>query len=192
VVSILSLTVLPWVAAGGSTQSLYELWDKVSSGGAHSFSDWYVILFSYPLPILGILLAFAAVLESVAMKIVWAGLMLLGVGYLLLRYGLGPVTGVFGADTAAGFGTGEIVVAVVAVAAVVLVVFTLKTAVSMFRRVAGLVLMGLSGVHIFAVMDLVKAADISDLDLGAFGPSLGYLLIGVAALVGPRRLIPGL
>ncbi|CRK55121.1 hypothetical protein [Alloactinosynnema sp. L-07] len=186
-VQILCLTVLPWVSAGNDPRSLFDLWDQLSKS-ANGFGDWYVVIFSYPLMILGILLAFAAVLESVAMKVVWAGLMLLGLGYLLLRYGFGPLTGSFGEHD---FGTKEIVLAGVAVAAVVLVVFVLKTAVTMFRRVAGLVLIALSGVHIYAVMDLVKAADLSELNIGAFGPSLGYLLIGVAALIGPRRFVPG-
>lgn len=188
-VQLLCLTVLPWVSQGNDPRSLFDLWETLSNGGANSFGDWYVVLFTYPLMILGVLLSFAAVLESVAMKVVWAGLMLLGMGYLLLRYGLGPLTGSFGEHE---FGTMEIVVALVAVAGVVLVVFVLKTAVSMFRRVAGLVLIGLSGVHVFAVMDLQKAADLSDLSVGAFGPTLGYLLVGVAALIGPRRLVSGL
>ncbi|SDI72748.1 hypothetical protein SAMN05192558_11786 [Actinokineospora alba] len=188
-VQLLCLTVLPWASQGNDPRSLFDLWETLSNGGANSFGDWYVLLFTYPLMILGVLLSFAAVLESVAMKVVWAGLMLLGMGYLLLRYGLGPLTGSFGEHE---FGTMEIVVALVAVAGVVLVVFVLKTAVSMFRRVAGLVLIGLSGVHVFAVMDLQKASDLSDLSVGAFGPTLGYLLVGVAALIGPRRLVSGL
>ncbi|MBC6447920.1 hypothetical protein [Actinokineospora xionganensis] len=188
-VQLLCLTVLPWISQGNDPRSLFELWEALSNGGANSFGDWYVLLFTYPLMILGVLLSFAAVLESVAMKVVWAGLMLLGMGYLLLRYGLGPLTGSFGEQK---FGTMEIVVALVAVAGVVLVVFVLKTAVSMFRRVAGLVLIGLSGVHVFAVMDLQKASDLSDLSVGAFGPTLGYLLVGVAALIGPRRLVSGI
>lgn len=188
-VQLLCLTVLPWASQGNDPRSLFDLWETLSNGGANSFGDWYVVLFTYPLMILGVLLSFAAVLESVAMKVVWAGLMLLGMGYLLLRYGLGPLTGSFGEHD---FGTMEIVVALVAVAGVVLVVFVLKTAVSMFRRVAGLVLIGLSGVHVFAVMDLQKASELSDLSVGAFGPTLGYLLVGVAALIGPRRLVSGL
>lgn len=188
-VQLLCLTVLPWASQGNDPRSLFELWETLSNGGANSFGDWYVVLFTYPLMILGVLLSFAAVLESVAMKVVWAGLMLLGMGYLLLRYGFGPLTGSFGEHE---FGTMEIVVALVAVAGVVLVVFVLKTAVSMFRRVAGLVLIGLSGVHVFAVMDLQKASELSDLSVGAFGPTLGYLLVGVAALIGPRRLVSGL
>lgn len=188
-VMLLCLTVVPWVSQGNDPRSLFDLWETLSNGGANSFGDWYVVLFTYPLMILGVLLSFAAVLESVAMKVVWAGLMLLGMGYLLLRYGLGPLTGSFGEHE---FGTKEIVVALVAVVGVVLVVFVLKTAVSMFRRVAGLVLIGLSGVHVFAIMDLQKASDLSDLSTGAFGPTLGYLLVGVAALIGPRRLVPGL
>ncbi|HVK25870.1 MAG TPA: hypothetical protein VM677_31315, partial [Actinokineospora sp.] len=187
-VQILCLTVLPWASAGNDPRSLFTLWDQLSKGEIDSFGDLYVVFLSYPLIILGILLAFAAVLESVAMKVVWGGLMLIGLGYLLLRYGFGPLTGTFGEHS---LGTKEIAIAVAALAAVVLVVFVLKTAVTMFRRVAGLILISMSGVHIYGVMDLVKAVDLSKLDIGAFGPSLGYLLIGVAALIGPRRFVPG-
>ncbi|WP_436494972.1 hypothetical protein [Actinokineospora sp. HUAS TT18] len=187
-VQILCLTVLPWASAGNDPRSLFELWDTLSKGGVNSFGDLYVVFLSYPLIILGILLAFAAVLESVAMKVVWGGLMLIGLGYLLLRFGFGPLTGTFGEND---FGTREIVLAVAALAAVVLVVFVLKSAVTMFRRIAGLILIALSGVHIYGVMDLVKGIDLSDLSVGAFGPSVGYLLIGVAALIGPRRFVPG-
>ena len=40
------------------------------------------------------------------------------------------------------------------------------------------------------VLDLANGfdlGDLGDLSAGAFGPTAGYLLIGVAALVGPRR-----
>ncbi|MGQ0838586.1 hypothetical protein [Actinokineospora sp.] len=186
-VQVASLTVLPWLTAtGGDTESLIGLWRRLSDGGATSFGDWYVLIGSYPLVILGILLSFAAVLESVAMKVVWAGLMFLGLGYLVLRYGLGPLTGAFGVDK--GFDTTELVVAVAAVAVAVLMIFVLKTAVTMFRRVAALILLAFGGLHLSAVMDLADGAGVS---LGAYGPAVGYLLTGVAALVGPRRLIPG-
>jgi hypothetical protein len=61
----------------------------------------------------------------------------------------------------------------------------------MFRRIAGLILLGLSGVHIGAVVDLVGANGFADLSAGAYGPAVGYLLTGVAAFAGPRRLVPG-
>lgn len=192
-VHLLSVTVLPWMSqAAGSGQSLSEIWRNLMDSQARGFGDWYVLLFSYPLVLLGILLAFAAVLESVAMKVVWAGLMLLGLGYLLVRYGLGPLTGLFGHSEPMRFTTTDIVMATVGLAAAVIVAFALKMAVSTFRRVAGLILLGLAGVHITAIMDLDQVANVGDLNIGAFGPSLGYLLIGVAALIGPRSLIPGL
>ena len=197
VVQIVSFTVLPWVAASGGhgTASLYDLWHALSDGsggGAHSFGDWYVVLFSYPLVVLGILLAFAAVLESVAAKVLWGVLALAGLAFLVVRYGLGPLTGMFGGKSAMHFSTMEIVVAVVALIAIVVIAFTLKTAIGMFRRIAGVILIVLSGVHLWAVMDLVKASNLAELDLGGYGPSVGYLLIGVGALIGPRRLLPGL
>lgn len=194
-VQLLSLTVLPWITltSGGSSQSLLTTYRNLTDGGAHGFGDWYVVVFSYPLAILGVLLAFAAVLESVAMKVVWGGLVLIGLGFLLLRYGFGPLTGTFGGKSGAmEFSTVDIVLALVALVAVVVVIFALKMAVSMFRRIAGVILIVLSGVHLAAVMDLVNASDLSELSVGAFGPSVGYLLIGIAALIGPRRVIPGL
>lgn len=190
-VHVLSVTVLPWVNQSDG-QSLSGIWRNLVDGQARGFGDWYVLLFSYPLVALGILLAFAAVLESVAMKVVWAGLMLLGLGYLLLRYGLGPLTGLFGSSQPMQFTAIDIAMAAVALAAAVIVAFALKMAVSTFRRLAGLILIGLAVVHIAAITNLDQATDISNLSIGAFGPSVGYLLIGIAALVGPRRLLPGL
>jgi hypothetical protein len=191
-VHLVSVTVLPWVNQATGGQSLTGIWRDLVDSQARGFGDWYVLLFSYPLVVLGILLAFAAVLESAAMKVVWGGLMLLGLGYLLLRYGVGPLTGLFGSSEPMQFTTTDIVMAAVALAAAVIVAFVLKMAASTFRRVAGLILIGLAGLHITAIMDLDQVADVSELNVGAFGPSLGYLLIGVAALIGPRRLIPGL
>ena len=196
IVQIVSFTLLPWVAAtggSGSTAKLYDLWKALSNrdnGGAHTFGDWYVVLFSYPTVILGILLAFAAVLESVAAKVLWAVLALAGLAFLVVRYGVGPLAGIFGSKSAMHFSTVEIVVAVVALVAIVLIAFTLKTAIAMFRRIAGVILIVLSGVHLWAMTDLVKGTNIAELDFGAYGPSLGYLLIGVGALIGPRRLLP--
>ncbi|PWW67119.1 hypothetical protein [Actinokineospora spheciospongiae] len=186
-VQVVSLTLLPWLTgAGGDSASLIDLWRTVSAdGGPKDFGDWYVLLFSYPLVVLGVLLAFSAVLESVAMKVVWGGLALLGLGYVALRFGLGPFTGLFGVEQ--GFSAEQLAIGAGALVLAVGVAFALKTAISMFRRIAGVVLLALSGVHVSAVVDLAKGVDLADLSLGAFGPTVGYLLIGIAALVGPRR-----
>jgi hypothetical protein len=168
-----------------------DLWDTANQFGTHGFGAWYVVLFSYPLAALGILLALAAVLDSVALKVIWAGLALLGLGILVLRYGFGPIAelAVTDVDTL-DFTTQEITTALIAVAAAIVVIFALKTAVSMFRRVAGLILLALAGVHIAAVVDLVRGSGVDNLGVGAYGPALGYLLIAVAAFIGPRKL-PG-
>ena len=176
-------------------QLLYYIWHVLSdrsTGGAHSFGDWYVVLFSYPMVVLGVLMAFAAVLESVAAKVLWGVLALAGLAFLVVRYGVGPLTGLFGAGSAMHFSPVEVVVAVVALVAIVVIAFTLKTAMGMFRRIAGVILIVLSGVHLWAVVDLVQASSLAEVDLGGYGPSVGYLLIGVGALIGPRRLLPGL
>ncbi|WP_157440444.1 hypothetical protein [Actinokineospora inagensis] len=186
VVQLLCLTLLPWATGDHNSQTLFTLVKNLADGKAHGFADWYVLLFSSPLMVLGILLSFAAVLESVAMKIIWAGLALLGAGYLALRFGLGPATGLFGVRK--DFSTRDVIVAIVAVAVIVVVVFVLKAAVANFRRVAGLILLVLSGVHITAAADL--ASGFQHLSVGSFGPSLGYLLTGVAALIGPKRFAP--
>jgi hypothetical protein len=60
---------------------------------------------------------------------------------------------------------------------------------SMFRRVAALILIGFAGVHVAAVVDLVRNSE-AELGIGAFGPAVGYVLIAIAAVIGPRRL-PG-
>ncbi|HEY0449827.1 hypothetical protein [Actinophytocola sp.] len=192
VVQLLCMLVLPWVsasAAGGQSISLPQLWDLASTAGAQGFGGWYVVLFSYPLAALGIVLALVSVLESVAGKVIFAGLAIIGIGWLLLRYGVGPAAGLFGEQAGLDFSRQEITTIVIAVAALVLVVFMLRTGLAMFRRIAGLVLLVIAGVHIYAVQDLASAAD--GLSLGAYGPALGYVLSGVAALVGPRRLTPG-
>jgi hypothetical protein len=193
-VQVLSLVVLPWVsveANGVAAVSLPEIWQAFTDHGAQGFGGWYVALFSYPLAALGIVLALATVLQSVAAKVIWAGLTLIGLGVLVLRYGLGPFADVAFTDSETlDFSPPQIVTAIVALAAVVMVIFMLRMAVSTFRRVAGLILLGLAGVHVAAVVDLVKATGYEGLSIGAFGPALGYLLVAVAAFVGPRTL-PG-
>jgi hypothetical protein len=188
VVQVLCLLVLPWMsasAAGGESVSLPELWDLLSDAGASGFGGWYVVLFTYPLAALGVLLALVSVLESVAMKFVWAGLAVLGVGYLVLRYGLLELFGDGGVDLSRQ----EISALGIALAVLVLVIFMVRTAMVWFRRIAGLVLLVLAGVHVYAVQDFV--GDAEALSLGAYGPALGYALSGVAAVIGPRRLTPG-
>ncbi|MCT2583777.1 hypothetical protein [Actinophytocola gossypii] len=187
VVQALSLLVLPWLssaAATGESLSLPRLWDLLTDHGTGGFGGWYVVLFTYPLAALGILLALVSVLESVAMKFVWAGLALVGVGYLVLKYGLLQIVGGDGFDLSRQ----ELTALVIGVAVLVLVIFMLRTAMVWFRRIAGLVLVGLAAVHVYAIRDF---ADADALSIGAYGPALGYLLTGVAALIGPRRLTPG-
>lgn len=187
-VQLVSMLVLPWLsasAAGGESLSLPQLWDLVSDAGASGFGGWYVVLFTYPLAALGVLLALVSVLESVAMKFVWAGLAIVGVGYLVLRYGLLELFGGGGVDLSRQ----ELTTLVIAVAVLVLVIFMLRTAMVMFRRIAGVVLLVLAGVHVYAVQDFADNSDA--LSIGAYGPALGYVISGVAALIGPRRLTPG-
>jgi hypothetical protein len=200
VVQVLSLTVLPWALLDGGTAdggtagpvAMPEIWRLVTEHGTHGFGGWYVVLFNYPLAALGILLALASVLESVALKIIWGGLAIIGLGILVLRYGLGPFTGLANAGTGGrSFTTQEITTATIALAALVAVIFMLRMAVSTFRRIAGLILLGVTGVHVAAVWDLVNASGAGQLSVGAYGSAIGYALIAVAALTGPRRL-PGI
>ncbi len=191
VVQVLCMLVLPWVsssAANGRTLSLPQLWDLASDAGAQGFGGWYVVLFSYPLAALGIVLALVSVLESVAGKAIFAGLAIIGIGWLLLRYGVGPAAGLFGENAGFDFSRQEITTIVIAVAALVLVIFMLRTGLAVFRRIAGLILLVVAGVHIYAVQDLFTGGGV---EIGAYGPALGYALSGVAALIGPRRLTPG-
>jgi hypothetical protein len=193
VIQILSLTVLPWVrvdAASGGSISLPELFDLATEVGAHGFGAWYVVLFGYPLAALSILLALASVLNSVALKMIWGGLAVAGLGFLVLRYGFGPFAEMATGDGPLDFSRQEITTAVIAAAALVVVVFLLKMAVSMFRRVAGLILLGFAAVHVAAVADLTTGST-AQLGIGAYAPAVGYVLVAIAAFVGPRRL-PGI
>lgn len=193
VIQVLSLTVLPWILVGGTNPfsvSIPDLFDVTSKFGTHGFGEWYVVLFSAPAAALGIILALAAVLDSVILKVIWACLALAGLGYLLLRYGLFPLAEPLATDNGLDFSTQELTTAVIALVALVVVIFALKMALSMFRRVAGLILLALAGVHVAAVIDLVKGGSISDLGIGAWGPAVGYVLTAVAAFIGPRKL-PG-
>jgi len=189
VVQVLSFTVLPWAASSGGQGSaaLPAIWDVAKNFDERGFSGAYVLLFSYPLAVLGILLSLVAVVESVAMKVVWAGLTIIGIGALVLKFGFGPFGSMFSGGSL-DFSRQEITIAVVALAALVLVIFMLKMAVSMFRRVAGLVLLVIAGVHIAAVSDLSDGFGYADLQVGAYGPALGYVLAAAAAFVGPRTM----
>jgi hypothetical protein len=185
-VQVLSLTVLPWARFGGNEPGAVatpKVWQLVAEYGGQGFSGWYVMLFSYPLAALSIVLALASVLESVALKMIWGGLALIGLGVLAVRYGLGPL-----ASDQLHFTTQEIIIAIVAVAILIAIIFVLRTAVSTFRRLAGLILLGIAGVHIAAIVDLVNSSNAEQLSIGAYGPAVGYLLTAIAAFIGPRRL----
>lgn len=191
VVQALSLFVLPWLNYGASGSAMSDVWSLAAGEGANGFGEWYVLLFTYPLVGLGILLAFAAVLESVALKVIWGALTVVGLGVLVLRYGFGPFADV--AETPPGdlgFTTQQITIGIIALVVLILVIFALKMAVTMFRRVAMLILLVLAGVHIAAVFDLAKTSGEAELSIGAFGPAAGYVLCALAAIA-PRRL-PGL
>lgn len=193
-VQLLSVTVLPWLAMTNGTttsQSLADLWSGDADVAASGFGESYIQIFSYPLVALGVLLAFAAVLESVALKVIWGGLALLGAGYLALKYGLGSFVdlgGTIGGDV--DLTPLNITLGMVAIGVLIVVIFVLKTAVAMFRRVAIVILLVSAGVHIAAVADISSASDVTELSIGAFGPAVGYLLCAAAAMV-PRRL-PGM
>lgn len=192
VVQVLSLFLLPWLTTGRDGQfslSATELWDTATDFGAQGFGGWYLVVFSYPLAALSILLALAAVFESVAMKVIWAGLTLLGLGAVLVKFGGVPILEKIGGNAESiDFTAVEATIAIIALVALIVVLFLLKTAVGMFRRVAVLILLAFAGVHVSAVLDLVSSS--SELSIGAFGPALGYVLCAAAALV-PRRL-PGM
>jgi hypothetical protein len=193
VVQILCLVVLPWLSSpgpGGKSLTLPQLWDLANDANAQGFGGWYLLLFTYPMALLGIVLGLVSVLEWVAGKLVFAGLAILGAGWLLLRYGVAPTAGLFG-EKAGGFHLDrqEITVVGIALGALVLVIIMLKTSLAMFRRIAGLILLGFAVVHIVALRDTF--GDGTGLSFVAYGPALGYALSGVAALIGPRRLSPG-
>jgi hypothetical protein len=189
-VQLACMFLLPWVSAtatGDKSLSLPELWNLVTEANAQGFGGWYLLVFSYPLAALGILLSLVSVVESIAGKIVFGGVAILGIGWLLLRYGVGPATGIFGEKTGFDFSRAQLTTIGIALGALILVIFMLKAGLAMFRRIAGLVLLGIAGVHLYAMKDLFDVG----LDIGAYGPALGYGLSGIAALIGPRRLTPG-
>lgn len=187
VVQVVSFTVLPWVysSANEDSQALPAIWDLATNFDAHGFAGAYVVLFSYPLAVLGILLSLVAVIESVAMKVIWAALAVIGIGVLALRFG--PFGELFTGGSVA-FSRREVTFAVIALAALVVVIFMLKMAMSTFRRLAGLVLLVIAGVHVAAVSDLTDGFGFADVRFGAYGPALGYVLAAAAAFVSPRRV----
>ncbi len=187
VVQVVCFTVLPWVNAPGNkdSQALPAIWDLATNFEAHGFAGAYVVLFSYPLAVLGILLSLVAVLESVAMKVIWAVLAIIGIAVLGLRFG--PLGDLFSGGSVE-FSRKEVTFAVIALAALVVVIFMLKMAMSTFRRLAGLVLLVIAGVHVYAVSDLTDGFGFEDVQLGAYGPALGYVLASAAAFIGPRRV----
>lgn len=180
VVQVLSLTVLPWVTAAGGSEALPGLWDIAKDVNAGGFGGAYVLMFSYPLAALGILLSLVAVLESAVMKVIWAVLALIGVAALALRFGWDSITG-----GSFEFSRQETTLGIVALAVLVVVVFMLKTAMSTFRVIGGLILLAVAGVHVAALNDMT---DFENLGIGAYGPAVGYVLAALAAFIGPRKL----
>lgn len=188
VVQVVSLTVLPWVTAGGSSAALPEIWDAVKDLGTGGFTGAYVLLFSYPLAVLGILLSLVTVLQSVAMKVIWAILTIIGLGVLVLRYGLLPFGEVVSSDKPLEFSHKEIVLAIVALSVLLVVIFMLKMAMSTFRIVGGIILLACAGVHVAALNDMT-GGDLGGYDIGAYGPAAGYVLAALAAFIGPRKIV---
>jgi hypothetical protein len=187
VVQIVCFTVLPWVNAPGNkdSQALPAIWDLATNFDAHGFAGAYVVLFSYPLAVLGIVLSLVAALESVAMKVIWAVLAIIGIAVLGLRFG--PLGELFSGGSVT-FTRQEVTFAAIALGALVVVIFMLKMAMSTFRRLAGLVLLVIAGVHVAAVSDLTDGFGFADVQPGAYGPALGYVLAAAAAFVGPKKL----
>jgi hypothetical protein len=182
VVQALSLSVLPWASEGGESTlpSLWKLMKDVSAGG---FSGAYVLMFSYPLAVLGVLLSLVAVLQSVVTKVLWAVLMLIGVGALALKFGWHSISG-GGFD----FSRQEITFGIIALSVLVIVIFMLRMAMSTFRIFGGILLLVVAGVHFTALNDLSGGEGFSTFGIGAYGPAVGYVLSAVATFVGPRKL----
>jgi hypothetical protein len=188
IVQIASLFFLPWITAGGSSEALPAIWDAVRDIGTGGFTGAYVLLFSYPLAVLGILLSLVAVLQSVAMKVIWAILTIIGLGILVLRYGLGPFGEMVSSDKPLEFSSKEITLAIIALAALALVIFMLKMAMSTFRIVGGLILLACAGVHVATLNDMTGGNGFDGLGIGAYGPAAGYVLAALAAFIGPRKI----
>jgi hypothetical protein len=155
--------------------------------GTGGFTGAYVLLFSYPLAVLGILLSLVAVLQSVAMKVIWAILTIIGLGILVLRYGLGPFGEMVSSDKSLEFSSKEITLAIIALGALVVVIFMLKMAMSTFRIVGGIILLVCAGVHVAAMNDMTGGG-LDGLGIGAYGPAVGYVLAALAAFIGPRKI----
>jgi len=193
IIQVLSLFVLPWATVDARTPfsvDLSEMWQARVDFGTHGFGSWYLVLFSYPLAALGLVLALAAVLDSVVLKVIWVCLALAGVGALVISYGFWPLAESVATDHGAPFTRQKVIAVIIALAAAAVVIFVLKSALSMFRRVAGIILLALAGVHVAAVVDLVKGSGIDNLSVGAYGPAVAYVLTAIAAFTAPRR-IPG-
>jgi hypothetical protein len=183
VVQALSLSVLPWVTAGGRSEALPSIWKLAKDVSAGGFSGAYVLMFSYPLAVLGILLSLVAVLQSVVTKVIWAVLALIGVGALALKFGWKSISG-GGFD----FSRQEITFGIIALSVLVVVIFMLRMAMSTFRIVGGLLLLVIAGVHVAALNDMSGGAGFSVFGIGAYGPAVGYVLSAAAAFIGPKRL----
>lgn len=184
IVQVLSLTVLPWLTSGNDSAALPKIWDAAKDvGEGGGFSAAYVAMFSYPLAVLGILLSLVAVLESVVMKVIWAILAFIGVAALALKFGWSPLSG-SGMD----FSRQEITLGIIAAAVLVVVIVMLKMAMSTFRVIGGLILLGCAGLHFYALKELTGPEGFSLVGIGAYGTAAGYVLAALAAFIGPRKL----
>jgi hypothetical protein len=188
VVQVASLVFLPWVSAGGDKAALPKIWDLVHDLGTGGFAGTYVLLFSYPLAALGILLSLVSVLQSVATKVIWAILAIIGLVVLVGRYGVGPFGSMISGDKPLEFSHKEIVLAIIALVALVIVIFMLRMAMTTFRIVGGLILLVCAGVHVAALNDMSGGDGLSGFQIGAYGPALGYVLAALAAFIGPRKI----
>jgi hypothetical protein len=122
------------------------------------------------------------------MKVIWAILTIIGLGVLVLRYGLGPFGEMVSSDKPLEFSHKEIVLAIVALSVLLVVIFMLKMAMSTFRIVGGLILLACAGVHVAALNDMTGGDGLGGYDIGAYGPAAGYVLAALAAFIGPRKI----
>ena len=187
-ICVLSLTILPWQSA--PTLLFPQVWQVAfGQSSAHTAADYYVFVVAYPMALFGILLGFAATLESAALR--WttfalSALLLCGGGLLmgssvLLSTATNQNPGTAGTDTP--------VQTAVLVGSVLLALSVATCVIALVRGMVGRILCGAlliayAALHLTMVVSLYASSAATPLPF-AFTASLGYLLLAAGAFLGP-------
>lgn len=183
-VSVLSVTVLPWQTGDRGTLLLPQVWQLAVTQPQPTAADYYLFAAAYPIALSAILLGFTAFLDSVALRWTTFGLAVVGLcsgGVLMGSASLVSVATTPGIGNQTAVQTGAVLLALCVTTAVVALVR---------GPVGRLLISGLLGLYAVLHVGMVTAYAFGTPGFTlpfAYTAAVGYLLLGLGALLAPVR-----